>query len=92
MPLTLPVHVVPEYGTRIWLGSRITEPESEMAHDGTVLDVPLPVATQVIDVPESVPRAVPVTLNEPWHVALNVPAAVVAVRSVICHLKLVQTF
>jgi hypothetical protein len=65
-------------------------PVSVIVHDETIGVDAVPLASHEITSPDKVPRAVPSSFRSPAQVALNDPAALVAVRSVTFHLKSAQ--
>ena len=71
IPLTLPAHVLPEYGTRTESIPISAVPVSEMAHDGRRAAVAVPCALQLIMDPLRLPCAVPASLKSFAQVALN---------------------
>jgi hypothetical protein len=84
----VPRQVVPEYGILIESTPSSAVPVSAMLHVPMIgTDVARASAVHEITSPESVARAEPSIRRSLAHVALKVPAALVAVRSVTFQLK-----
>jgi hypothetical protein len=82
--------VSPEYGTRTEFVVSSAVPDKVIGQEVSPGAEAFPCAVQVIVDPLNTPRAVPLSLRSPAHVALNDPPADVDVWSVTSHLKSVQ--
>jgi hypothetical protein len=91
MPLTLPRHVLPEYGTEIESVPIVAVPVRAIAHEVRPGPVAFPFALHSSEVGVvNAPWAAPVNLRSPGQLALKDPFAVVPVCSVTFHLKSVH--
>ena len=91
MPLTLPRHVVPSYGTMIESVLMVAVPDSFIAHDTSPGPVALPSAVHPISVGDvRRPSATPLNFKSPGQLALKDPFIDDAVCSLTFHLKSVQ--